>query len=403
MTKKFLKLFLFAAVMTCLCYSGKNMDSKERQTVSANTVDSVHAAESAANKDTDHTTLHISVGRNNKISIPDPAVAGNDVQITLRAQGTYKSLKSAKQRKLYFTDLSFAGFKKEVIVTSFAVGSVTKKDSSTAQIHYVDAEEENMAYGNCLALFVTAGTGSYDHIKRKSYLLLIDYASGNYYKIKTNFWLQDLSSFNTLKLTDLTGDGLDELIIKKRHNTWIDFEIYRCDAESGEMKMLHSFPETDDRDLFSGHLEDNYQVVLEYKDINFSQTVSLLDAGFLKKDLDVAALEKKYVLKRSEWYDKITGEWHFDDTWPARCWKNKKLLKKNKGAVFLDLPYSDDVKVEKNEEGIPQLKLHRYVYVGHSTMSFGDMYVYFQYDKELDKMVLADAKFEIDKKSRWWD
>lgn len=397
MAKNILSFFLFAMIMACLYCSSGNI-------YPANILaDSVNAADDAV-LDTNHTTLHISVGRNNKVSIPDPAMAGNDVQITLRAQGTYQSLKSAKQRKLYFTDLSFAGFKKEVMVTSFAVGSVAKKDSSTAQIRYVDAEEENMAYGNCLALFVTAGTDkTQDYVERKSYLLLIDYASGNYYKIKTDFWLESLSSFNTLKLTDLTGDGLDELIIKKRHNKWIDFEIYRCDAESGELKMLHSFLKTDDRDLFSGHLEDNYQVVLEYKDINFSQTVSLLDAGFLKKDLDVATLEKKYVLKKGEWYDKITGEWHFDDTWPARCWKNKKLLKKNKGDVFLYLPSFNDVKVEKSEDGIPQLKLHRYVEIGHRSMSFGDMYVYFQYDEEQDKMVLADAKFEIEEKIRWWD
>lgn len=400
MKKRLLTMLLFAAVLINLWSCTNHTDTKESKTTSKTTVDITEAEENENNKDGENAnpvTLQISVSSQNKVSIPDPAKTGDNIQIMLQPFSEYKfnwNDWSSKRKQLYFADLSFAGFEKEMLVTSFAVDYIAEKNSSTAQIYYADKDNEKTKNGNCLILFVTDTT-----IKKmnkafmwkqleNNYLLLLDYANGTYYKTKTEFWIDS----NKFKCTDLTGDGKNELVTQAVHNTWVEFEVYRCDAQDHKMKRLYSSFETNGRVWFSGHLEDDYKAVLEFNDIGYSQTVSLLDAGYTTEDLDIALMKEKYILKDDEWYDKKDGSWHFDDTWPARLWKNAKLLKNKTDKVYLSLS-TDYVSFETSSQGIPQLKLYYYVDIGHKSTSIGKLWLYLQYDKDQDKLILADAEF----------
>ncbi|MCH5252107.1 MAG: hypothetical protein J1F22_03950 [Lachnospiraceae bacterium] len=344
---------------------------------------------SAADLKSDTVTLQISVGGDNKVKIPNPVNAKGEVAISLQEEFDYDDDISEKEEEKLFkkykenlhADLSFAGFEKEVFVTSCAVGYLTK-DSSVAKLRFESTGKEKTMNGNCLALHVVDGVESsyddYDEFeKEKDYLLLIDYANKTFYKAETKFFLHGFTWWNDLKLTDLTGDGADELIIQHRYNKTIMLGVYRCDKERQGLKELYANWDSDDTEYFSGHLEDNYKVVLEYKDIGFSKTVSLLDVGYKERDLET----RKYPDD-------------FDDNWMVRLWKNKKLVKDEVDEDTVFLYTLDKVSVEKSDEGTPLLKLKRGVEVGHRSQTIGEMSTYLKYDKESDSLVLADAKFE---------
>lgn len=324
-------------------------------------------------------TLEISVSRENKVTIPDPAGTGDTVSVLLHSENFVNvpwDDYTDEQKELCYADLSFAGFKEEVLVTAVAVGFTVNKDSSSARILYTDKGKEKTKQGNCLALLVTEGVDKEEDyfytITDRNYLLVIDYANHNYYKTKSKFWIDD----NKLKFSDLTGDGKNELLIQAVHNKWIDFEVWRFDTKKQKVKELYSDFEKEDTDSFSGHLEDNYKVVFEYKEIGYSHSFSMLDVGYKESDLQVD--------KESDW----------DGSQFVQLWKNGVLQRDlvDKNTVFL---YTlDDVSLVTGDKGVPQLRLQRDLMVGHRSQSVGTVYTFFQYDRKKNRLVLADVTFK---------
>ncbi|MCM1246612.1 MAG: hypothetical protein NC293_13295 [Roseburia sp.] len=354
---------------------GVSQNDMEADTVSTGAI----SGSAASSKKKTPVMLQISVSPEHKVTIPDPAVTGDVVPVQLQSEDVSDVWYdyTEEERASCYADLSFAGFKEEVLVASATVGFVGKKDSSAAQIIYADKKKEKKGKkGNCLVLLVSEGIDREEEYLGgigTNYLLVIDYENHTYYKTETKFWIDD----NKFQFVDLTGDGRDELLIQCRHNKWIDFEVWRFDEEKQKMKELYSDFNKEDTDSFSGHLENNYKVVIKYGKIGFSQTISMLDAGYKESDLQVN--------KAPDW----------DALRFVQLWKDGVLQKDqvNKDTVFL---YSlDKVSVVDNGKKLPQIKLERPLMVGHRSQCLGDVYTFFQYDRKKDKLVLKDAKFKL--------
>ena len=164
-------------------------------------------------------TIHITRDSRQKTRIPDPATVGNKVSITLPEQDYlcendgYSDL-CKDCRKHLFVDLSFAGFQKPVIVTS----SIQK--------------------GNQLYLMVTNTdkTVASDDTdwKDEHYVLMLDYGNRSFSRCKTDFQFNyGYLWWYKMQLKDLTGDGLEELIVSFVFNhDDIGMEIFMPDHKN---------------------------------------------------------------------------------------------------------------------------------------------------------------------------
>ena len=352
-------------------------------------------------EDGDQYCMTISIGSENQVSIPDPAVPG-EAQISLNkeAKHLWREL-SKEQRGLYFTDLSFAGFHEPVLVTSYAVGYMTKQDGSEAHIVYEDSDKMKVRKGNCLALFVSEGVSVESETEMygdedsevRNYVLVLDYAKQTYYKKETGMFLHGISSWCTMKFADLTGDGKQELFMKHVYNKSVDFGVWQSEKGTHELNRLYCTLGDDrqadsdsngdyeyDMDCFTAELLDGYKVKLEYKDIGYSQTVSMIDdGGYKERDLQVSESE----------------EWE-----PVALWKNG-ILQKNlvdKDTVF---PYTlDHVGIVNGKNGKSKVELVRGIYVGHRSCSIGNMHIFMKYDKKSKKLILDSVRYVTEAEAR---
>lgn len=381
MNRKTSVLFL-AAVVILLCACGRGSVQGTASDVvsgSAGTVNDV-ASGSAVTK---QVTLELDIDRKNKISIPDPAKIQGDV-VKIKLQKEAGDDEEEYKDEEYRADLSFVGFEKEVYVSSYVTGNMTTPESDAS---------------DCLALFVhekvMETNSSYGE---KNYFLVLDYGTGTCYKTETEFSLHGFSSWTELKAMDVTGDGTQEVIASHIYNKSVEWGAFRCDEET--QKLVDLFSTLDDykedhidRSWFSGHLIDDYKVVLEFPEIGYSETVSMIeDGGYKEEELQVDHIEAPM-------------EWN-----PVGLWKDGKLQKKkvNKNTVFL---YTlDHVDYVTSEEGNIQIELVRGIYVGHRSEGVGNMHMFLQYDATSDRMVLNRVKYvdEEEKYKEWetfheWD
>lgn len=342
-------------------------------------------------EDGDSYCMTISIGSENQVSIPDPAVSGAaQISLNKEAKGLWEDL-SEEQRSLYFTDLSFAGFHEPVLVTSYAVGYMTKQDASEAHIVYEDSDKMKVKKGNCLALFVSEGVSVESEIEMygdedsevRNYVLVLDYAKQTYYKKETGMFLHGISCWCTMKFADLTGDGKQELFMKHVYSgKHVDFGVWQSEKGTHELNRLFCTLGDDKdsyggdyvyaRECFTAELLDGYKVRLEFKDIGYSQTVSMIDdGGYEEQMLQV-------------------GE---DDTNFVALWKNG-ILQKNlvdKDTVYL---YTlDHVGIVKEKNGNSKLELVWDICVGHRSFSIGNMHILMKYDKKSKKLIMDSVRY----------
>lgn len=349
--------------------------------------------------------LDISIKEEDKDLIPDPTDVNGTVKIQLHEQLDHDQYDfwdeaSDEQKDRYFANLSFAGFKNEVLVTSFVVGNMTSTESVDSQIHYIDKKDKNESVkGNCLGLFVMdVKDRSVEEMELEGdcYFVVVDYANHTYYKTKTDFFLHDMVAWTSLKAIDITGDGKKELVAEHCYNKSIELGIFRCDEKTHKLVNLFSTlddvkddEDYPDRALFSGYPTDNYKVKLKFKEIGYSQTISLLDLGFKKEDLESG--------QNYDWMD--------DDF--VSLWKNGKILKDkvDKDTVFLyTLDYVDFISAEN---GMPQIDVVRSVCIGHRSEWLGNMHEIYEYDQKEDRLIMKDARFvgekEAEKEMKTWE
>ena len=330
-------------------------------------------------------SLSVSVGGVGAVSVPDPKTTGAAVEIALPDE------KMQEEGVAYFqTDLSFAGFSKPVYVTAFALGARDESDDSGATVRYLRTGKVKGARGSMLALLVSDPeereadeSMGFWYIDASHYLLVLDYGRHRFYRAPTSFFPHDKWN-KMIRFTEMTGDGENEIMIKHCYNNSYSFAVYHFSRETGELAEVCSDETLDSQKAFSGRLEDQYRVVMEYPEIGYSETISMLDAGY-----------KTYMLEKSGAKEDVEGECRF-----VRLWNNGRLRKKrvDKNTVFL---YTiDRVSVEDGSPfGFqqPLLMQMQWVCVGHRSEGIGRLYTYARWNEDAGRFEFAKAVFDLNK------
>ncbi len=353
----------------------------------------------------DSTALNIHVMKEGKVTIPNPADVEGSADVYLRKSpddNIYDEedniLQSAYED--FVADLSFLGFDEPVFVSSYAVGNLTKATDSIAHVMTQTKKgiKEKEIKGDCLALFVTAGIPTAEDYRKdvvngidsRSYIVVLDYGAGKTYKAQTYFLLHNIQNWNDLEAVDLTGDGVQELAVQHCYNKTIQYGAYRVNRETEELREIYSTLLSEEagryreEDGFKGTLLDDYKVKLEFPDIGYSETISMIkDAGYKEEELQT---EKRM-------YE--DGSYNF-----VALWKDGTL--KGHGTVFL---YTmDSVDYIKNKDGSVWVDFAWTLAVDHRSCDIGTMHVYYEYDKAKDTLVLAGAKYEeMDQAMKKWE
>ena len=353
----------------------------------------------------DSTALNIHVMKEGKVTIPNPADVEGSADVYLRKSpddNIYDEEDNILQSayKDFVVDLSFLGFDEPVFVSSYAVGNLTKITDSIAHVMTQTKKgiKEKEIKGDCLALFVTAGIPTAEDYRKdvvngidsRSYIVVLDYGAGKTYKAQTYFLLHNIQNWNDLEAVDLTGDGVQELAVQHCYNKTIQYGAYRVNRETEELREIYSTLLSEEagryreEDGFKGTLLDDYKIKLEFPDIGYSETISMIkDAGYKEEELQT---EKRM-------YE--DGSYNF-----VALWKDGTL--KGHGTVFL---YTmDSVDYIKNKDGSVWVDFAWTLAVDHRSCDIGTMHVYYEYDKARDTLVLAGAKYEdMDQAMKKWE
>ena len=356
----------------------------------------------------DSTALTVHVMKEGKVTIPDPADVEESVDVYLRkepddniyVEDHYGDEIVPSVYEDFVADLSFLGFDEPVFVSSYAVGNLTKITDSITHVMTQTKKgiKEKEVEGDCLALFVTAGIPTAEDYRKdvvngidsRSYIVVLDYGAGKAYKAQTYFWLHNIQNWNDLEAVDLTGDGVQELAVQHCYNKTIQYGAYRVNRKTQELREIYSTLLSEEagtyrkEDGFKGTLLDDYKVKLEFPDIGYSETISMIkDAGYKEEELQT---EKRM-------YE--DGSYNF-----VALWKDG-ILKRN-GTVFL---YTmDHVDYIKNKDGSIWVDFAWTLAVDHRSCDIGTMHVYYEYDKAKDTLVLAGAKYEdMDQAMKKWE
>ena len=356
----------------------------------------------------DSTALNIHVMKEGKVTIPDPAVVEGSADVYLRkspdddiyVEDHYEDEIVPSVYEDFVADLSFLGFDEPVFVSSYAIGNLTKATDSIAHVMTQTKKgiKEKEIKGDCLALFVTAGIPTAEDYRKdvvngidsRSYIVVLDYGAGKTYKAQTYFLLHNIQNWNDLEAVDLTGDGVQELAVQHCYNKTIQYGAYRVNRETEELREIYSTLLSEEagryreEDGFKGTLLDDYKVKLEFPDIGYSETISMIkDAGYKEEELQT---EKRM-------YE--DGSYNF-----VALWKDGTL--KGHGTVFL---YTmDSVDYIKNKDGSVWVDFAWTLAVDHRSCDIGTMHVYYEYDKAKDTLVLAGAKYEeMDQAMKKWE
>ena len=353
----------------------------------------------------DSTALNIHVMTEGKVTIPNPADVEGSADVYLRKSpddNIYDEEDNILQSayKDFVVDLSFLGFDEPVFVSSYAVGNLTKITDSIAHVMTQTKKgiKEKEIKGDCLALFVTAGIPTAEDYRKdvvngidsRSYIVVLDYGAGKTYKAQTYFLLHNIQNWNDLEAVDLTGDGVQELAVQHCYNKTIQYGAYRVNRETEELREIYSTLLSEEagryreEDGFKGTLLDDYKVKLEFPDIGYSETISMIkDAGYKEEELQT---EKRM-------YE--DGSYNF-----VALWKDGTL--KGHGTVFL---YTmDSVDYIKNKDGSVWVDFAWTLAVDHRSCDIGTMHVYYEYDKANYTLVLAGAKYEdMDQAMKKWE
>lgn len=318
--------------------------------------------------------------------IPDPAQVTDEVAITLRG----KKLVDAK------TDLSFLGYDQEVVILRYAVAQVTGFNDFCTQLTYLDREicdsskgikegiQDRVVPGSCLVLSVAGISPEEGDDAPYIDLVVLDYATRKSYRVGTEFFYGGSGHIPKLELRDLTGDGLEDLVISHAYNGYrsgTEVQVYRFDSQTEELKEIYNnflSEENEFRDeYFTGYLKDNYKGVIQCKEIGFEKEFSLLDNGYKKRELEIGMPPERD---------------DYDATKEIRLYRNKKLTQE---CVVHQAPLDDAEGIQYFEgDNMKRGLRFRYnLWVGkYETAGIG--YAYLQYDEETDWLEVKAAKYE---------
>lgn len=296
-------------------------------------------------------------------SIPDPKLTKKTAEIVIH-KCEYKEGKNGfyctENEPTY--DLSFLGFKNRVYVTNYAVGNIA---------------------GECLVLALEEKMNK-KAIDNYSYIAVLDYKDKKSYVIKTDI-IAGQGRDEQLNLCDITGNGKDEIIFSSEPNTVVNWNIYQLAGD--KLKKIYSNNDSFEleRDGFEIKLLDDYKVKISGRKFNFHQTVSLLDLGYKKSDLEYANPNS---------LDKSDNE-------RRHIYRNGKLIKKdenNPGTAEIKALMAENWdKGYAEYDYFKKINKKRGICVPLSVVlgdeEIGKLNVYLKYDVQRNGMKIADADF----------
>lgn len=310
-------------------------------------------------------------------SIPDPEKAEETAEVVLH-KCKYKewenNLYCVDQKDEPAYDLSFLGLKNPVYVTNFAIGNVTGEE-------------------DCLVLALEEKYENEDDSENYAYLAVLDYKNKKSYLTKTDV-IAGQGRDEQINLCDITGNGRKELIFSSEPNMVVIWNLYQFTGN--KLKKIYSNNETAEleRDGFKIELLDDYKMKITGRKFDYEQTISLLDLGYQKEDLE-------YVDPNN--LDKSENE-------GRRAFKNGKLMKEDEDSSwriqiralmaenwtknydeysyvgnYAEYNYFKEIDTEQGM-GIPLS-----VVLGDEEI--GKLYIYLKYDAETDEMKIAQVEF----------
>ncbi len=300
--------------------------------------------------------------------VPDPKKTDGTVEVVIHkcqyAEETDATFCTEKKDEPTY-DLSYLGFKDKVYITNAAVGNISGE-------------------GECLVLVIDENK-NVDINENYAYIAVLDYKNKKSYLTRTDIFAGLGGRDEQLNLWDVTGDGKDEVILSSEPNMHIDWNLYEFTGK--ELKRIYSNVETAEleRDAFRVELLDDYKMKITGVKCNYEQTISLLDLGCQKSELEYVDPNE---LDRS-------------DNQAARVYKDGKLgmtEEDTAGALSLhalmaetwDNHYAEyDYFKERNDDKTIRTSLG--ITIG--SKEIGKLNVYLKYDAETDSLVISRAEF----------
>lgn len=308
--------------------------------------------------------------------VPDPENIEKDVSIVMRYIPNFEKYEAYDEMDRCYksceADLSFLGFNDKMTILAFQIGVVTGYTSEYIHIAYdiPDGYQYNEELpilknreinGNCLVLVAKDSLKEDD----ENYIIVLDYEKKKSYVLKTSIWNPIDDHIPILQMYDFTGDGLMDIVISNSLNeSWVNMQIFTF--SEGNFKNIYTNLGGKEKngDKISGHLADDYKIVIEYKPIGFKKEKSLLKLGYSQKQLQ-------------DKYDK-KGKVKKDIDIQIGLAQNMKICKKNEYDYVIC--YSHSVTFTK------------YNYIC-------ELYVYLIYDTKKDKMDIYNIDIKQDKTS----
>lgn len=364
MKKKIITLVFIGTIILGLVACKNSENKNDSKVTIGNGTDAVILNEKEQN--TGFHIIQTSEVKSN-FSIPNPKITKETAEVVLH-KCEYKkgqnSLYCVERKNEPTYDLSFLGLKNKVYVTNFAVGNIAGD-------------------GECLAL-VLEEKNKEDSSENYAYLAVLDYKNKKSFLIKTNI-IAGQGRDEQLNLFDITGDGRDELIFSSEPNTVIDWNIYQLKGD--RLKKIYSNNVTSELegDAFEIKLLDNYKVKISGCRFDFEQTVSLLDLGYQKSDLEYVnpnSLEKSDNEGRRAYKNGMLMKKDEDSLWGVEI---KALMADNWDKGYAEYNYFKEIDNEK------RICLPLQVVLGDEEI--GKLKIYLKYDRQMNVMTIAKAKF----------
>ena len=105
------------------------------------------------------------------------------------------------------------------------------------------------------------------------YVVVLDYENHKSYSKETKIWnpmSENIDHLPEIQLSDLTGDGLDEIVV---HNALQEEEtnvqVFRFDGN--DLACIYSGLEMGEDSSIAAYLADNYKAVVEYKPLGLKK------------------------------------------------------------------------------------------------------------------------------------
>lgn len=301
-------------------------------------------------------------------SIPNPATIEKTAEVVLH-KCKYKGGESkpycVEQENEPTYDLSFLGLKNRVYVTNFDVGNITGD-------------------GECLVLALEEKHENVDQPENYAYLAVLDYKNRKSYLTRTDV-IAGQGRDEQLNLYDITGDGREELIFSSEPNMVVVWNIYRFAGEN--LKKIYSNNENTEmeRDGFEIKLLDDYKAKIVGYKFDFEQTISLLDLGYQKNDLeyvDPNNLEKSDNVGRRAYKNGRLIRKDEDSSWRIQICA---LMAENWTKNYAEYNYFKEIDREKG------ICIPLRVVLGDEEV--GRLDVYLKYDLRIDGMKIVQVKF----------